>query len=135
MFKSKVICASLFLVIGAGASYAAGGKDAGVKQDSLPMVTSSVRDRSVTIIGDKIEYNISFDVSISNLGKTPIDLAKGCFIAVMPDKSERSAGMIDEDLTKGKLKTEKNLKSFVSFSAADDSIYKAIAVKYKTVCQ
>lgn len=129
MYKSKIVFLTAFLIIGSGAAYAA------PSEDSQPMVISSVRDHSTTIIGEKIEYNISFDVAISNLGKKPLDLAKGCFKAVMPDNSVRPLSVIDEELTEGLLKVGDNRKSFVEFSADDDSIYKAVAVKYLPVCQ
>ena len=129
MFKSKSVFFAVFLVCASGGAYAAPG------QDIQPMVISSVRDHSTTAHGDKIEYNITFDVAISNLGKKPLDLSKGCFQAVMPDSTTRPLSVIDEELTEGLLKVGDNRKSFVEFSTDDDSIYKAVAVKYQTACQ
>lgn len=53
----------------------------------------------------------------------------------MPDNSTRSLSVIDEELTEGLLKVGDNRKSFVEFSAGDNSIYKAVAVKYQTTCR
>ncbi len=130
MFNIKNTFLTLYLVAASGVAFAAVPD-----QNVQPMVISSVREHSTTVYGDKIEYNITFDVAISNLSKKPLDLSKGCFEAVMPDSSTRPLSMIDEELTEGLLKVGDNRKSFVEFSADDDSIYKAVAVKYKTVCQ
>ncbi len=130
MFNIKSIFLTLYFVAISGGAYAA-APDKNVQ----PMVISSVREHSTTVYGDKIEYNITFDVAISNLGKKPLDLSKGCFEAVMPDNSTRSLSMIDEELTEGLLKVGDNRKSFVEFSAGDNSIYKAVAVKYQTTCR
>lgn len=129
MFKLNILFVAMFLVAGSGASYAESD------QNSQPMVIASVRGHSTTTIGEKIGYNISFDVGIVNLSEKPIDLSKGCFKVVMPDKSENQASMIDEKLSEGLLKAGENRKSFVEFSAGDDSIYKAAAVKYLLTCK
>lgn len=130
MFNIKSMFLTLSLVAASGGVYAAAPD-----QNTQPMVISSVREHSTTVYGDKIEYNITFDVAISNLSQKPLDLSKGCFEAVMPDNSVRPLSVIDEELTEGLLKVGENRKSFVEFSAEDNSIYKAVAVRYKTVCQ
>ncbi len=137
MFKVKEFFIAFLLVSMASAAYAAPVSNKETEAgDKPPMVISSVRELSATSIGDKISYSKSFTVFISNMSKKqPLDLAKGCFKAVMPDKSERKVSLIDEVLAKGKMKPNENRKSFVEFSTDDDSIYKAVAVKYQLTCQ
>jgi hypothetical protein len=137
MFKAKEFFIAFLFVAIVGTAYAETNseKETGV-DDKPPMVISSVRELSAMSVGDKITYSKSFTVLISNMSKKQsLDLAKGCFKAVMPDKSERKVSVIDEVLAKGKLKPNENRSSFVEFSADDDSIYKAVAVKYQTTCQ
>jgi hypothetical protein len=137
MFKAKEFVIAFLFVALVGTAYAETNseKETGV-DDKPPMVISSVRELSAMSVGDKITYSKSFTVLISNMSKKQsLDLAKGCFKAVMPDKSERKVSVIDEVLAKGKLKPNENRSSFVEFSADDDSIYKAVAVKYQTTCQ
>ncbi|MDR2312509.1 MAG: DUF4354 family protein [Brucellaceae bacterium] len=137
MFKAKEFFIAFLFVGIVGTAYAETNseKETGVG-DKPPMVISSVRELSAMSVGDKITYSKTFTVLISNMSKKQsLDLAKGCFKAVMPDKSERKVSVIDEVLAKGKLKPNENRSSFVEFSADDDSIYKAVAVKYQMVCQ
>ena len=137
MFKAKEFFIAFLFVAIVGTAYAEASSEKETEAgDQPPMVISSVRELSATSIGDKITYSKSFTVFISNMSKKqPLDLAKGCFKAVMPDKSEHKVSVIDAVLMNGKLKPNENRSSFVEFSADDDSIYKAVAVKYQTACR
>ncbi|MDM7851036.1 DUF4354 family protein [Pseudochrobactrum kiredjianiae] len=137
MFRAKEFFIAFLLVAMVGTAYAEANSEKETEAgDKPPMVISSVRELSATSIGDKITYSKSFTVFISNMSKKQLlDLAKGCFKAVMPDKSERKVSVIDAVLAQGKLKPDENRSSFVEFSTDDDSIYKAVAVKYQMVCQ
>lgn len=136
MIKYNVIFYVVILSVFSGSSYASDSKSSGiVKQADTVIVYSTVRDLSAMAIGNEILYTKAFDVTIANSGEKSLDLSKGCFKAVMPDKTEHSADTIDQALSKGLLKATDHRKSFVAFSSYDESIYKASAVKYLLVCK
>lgn len=136
MFKSSAIFFTIVFSAFSSASFAAATTSATVENPaSIVIVNSTVRNLSATAIGNEIHYTKTFDVVIANGAKNPIDLSKGCFKAVMPDKTEIPMDTIQGELAEGQLKAKTSLKGFVGFSAADDSIYKAVAVKYLPTCK
>ena len=136
MFKSSTIFYAIVFSAFSSASFAAAATSATVeKPTNVVIVNSTVRNLSATTIGNEIHYTKTFDIVIVNGEKSPIDLSKGCFKAVMPDKTEIPMDTIQGELAEGQLKAESSLKGFVGFSAADESIYKAVAVKYVPVCK
>lgn len=134
MFKLNVmVLASVFSML-PSFLFAAESKPEATDSPDMIIIVSTVRNLSAMAIGDDILYTKTFDIIIHNSSEAPLDLTKGCFQAVMPDKTVLRPDTIDKSLFKGILKAGEQRKGFVAFSTADESVYKASAVKYLPVC-
>ncbi len=136
MFKTFLISSFLFLSSYSESSYAADRLPAVPKDHKAGIVVlSSQRNLSAMAINDSLFYSKAFDLVVTNGGIKPLNLNAGCFKAVMPDKTLRPVDTIEDVLTSGSINAGDSVKGFVSFSAPNDEIYKASAVKFLPLCK
>ena len=127
MMNKKTIVFIPSLLLTACALYACAGTTETVN-DGVKVTTS--RD-ALEVETEESGKQKSFDLTVENVGKEPIDLAKGCFILEGPDKYKIVAytSTLPRTLAPGAIE-----KGSVTF-AGPSSITSAKTVKYDASCQ
>lgn len=101
--------------------------------DSL-MVIATPEGTQTTTSGTTTYYTRLLEVSLTNVGQQPINLAQGCFKAFDHRGTSYALDIVDEGLLKGTLKPGHHKKGDMGFSSLQPDVYDADVVRISTDC-
>lgn len=101
--------------------------------DSL-MVIATPEGTQTTTSGTTTYYTRLLEVSLTNVGQQPINLAQGCFKAFDHRGTFYALDIVDEGLLKGTLKPGHHKKGDMGFSSLQPDVYDADVVRISTDC-
>ncbi|BBG31282.1 DUF4354 family protein [Zymobacter palmae] len=110
-----------------------GSAVAATPADSV-MVIASPDGTQTTTQGTTTYFTRLFEVSLTNVGHQPVDLAHGCFKAYDRRGTSYSLDIAEEGLLKGMLKPGLHKKGDMGFSSLQPDVYDADVIRFSTDC-